>query len=249
MSTRLHARTKPARRPAARSRRPAGTRSVARTGRIRAAEKGPVTSPKKRPAKAAKKGPAARAKKVAPNRAAGRPAAVRRKSGGSGGRRNRVPVVFAAVFALVVLATSFPFTDLLHQHQQLSAEAAQLSELRHQNQLLSEQQNQLNSSAEIERLARQNYQLVTPGQTLYDILPPSGRASAALVGEPSVGDPADQPLVAPAEAPNMTPDPGLPQTPNAGGSTTGTSTAAASSPSQSTSSFLGRVVSTLEFWK
>jgi cell division protein FtsB len=160
-----------------------------------------------------------------------------------------MPVVLAAVFALVVLATSFPFTDLLNQHQQLSAEAAQLSELRHQNQLLSEQQNQLSSSAEIERLARQNYQLVAPGQTLYDILPPSGRASAALAGEPSVGDPADQPLVAPADAPNMTPDPGLPQTPSAGRTTTGTSSAAASSPPRTTSSFWGRVASTLEFWK
>jgi len=160
-----------------------------------------------------------------------------------------MPVVLAAAFALMVLATSFPFTDLFHQHQQLSAEAAQLSELRHQNQLLSEQQNQLNSSAEIERLARQNYQLVAPGQTLYDILPPSGRASAALAGEPSVGDPADQPLVAPADAPNMTPDPGLPQAPSAGRSTTGTSTAAASSTPPTTSSFWGRVASTLEFWK
>lgn len=249
MSTRLHARTKPARRRAAGSRRPAGTRSAGRTGTANRAKKGKVNPAKKRPAKAAKKGPANRAKKVAANGAAGRSAAARRKTGGAGSRRNRVPVVLAAVFALVVIATSFPFTDLLHQHQQLSAEVAQLSELRHQNALLSEQQSQLNSSTEIERLARQNYQLVAPGQTLYDILPPSGRTSAALVGEPSVGDPADQPLVAPADAPNMTPDPGLPQTQPAGRPTTGTSTAAASTPPRTTSSFWGRVVSTLEFWK
>jgi cell division protein FtsB len=241
VSTRLHARTKPVRRRATASRRPSGTRPAGRTARPNPA--------KKLGAKAAKKGPANRAKKGRATTPAGRSAAARRKTGGAGGRRTRMPVVLAAVFALVVLATSFPFTDLLHQHQQLSAEAAQLSQLRHQNQLLSEQQKQLNTSAEIERLARQNYQLVSPGQTLYDILPPSGRASAALVGEPSVGDPANQPLVAPADAPNMTPDPGLPQTPAAGRPTTGASTAAASAPPQTTSSFWGRVTSTLEFWK
>ncbi len=169
VSTRLHARTKPVRRRVTGSRRPAWTRPAGRTGRAKAAKN------KKERAKGAKKRPANPATKGLVDRAAGRWAAARRKTGGAGGRRNRMPVVLAAVFALAVLATSFPFTDLLHQHQQLSAEAAQLSQLRHQNQLLPEQQKQLNTSAEIERLARQNYQLVSPGQTLYDILPPSGR--------------------------------------------------------------------------
>ena len=173
----------------------------------------------------------------------------KRRPAGKAGKRNRLPVLLAAVIALVILGTSFPFTDLLHQHRQLSAEAAQLSALRQQNQLLAEQERQLGTSAEIERLARQNYQLVGRGQSLYEILPPSGKTSVAHAGQPSAGDPADQPLVPPADAPNMTPDPGLPTAQLSGSpSTGGRATTGATAP-RPASTFWGRVTSTLEFWK
>lgn len=158
-----------------------------------------------------------------------------------------MPVIVGAAVAAVILATSFPATELLGQHRQLSAEAAQLSSLRHQNSLLAEQRQQLNSNAEVKRLARQNYQLVAPGQALYDILPPAGQTTV-VPGAPTAGDPANQPLVAPAQAPNMSPDPGLPATtatapPGTGGST---STPA---PAKPAGGFWSRVGSTLEFWK
>jgi cell division protein FtsB len=166
-------------------------------------------------------------------------------------RRNRMPVLLAALAAVVLLATSFPLTVLYGQHHQLSAEATQLSQLHRQNALLAQQSQQLNSNAEVKRLARQNYQLVAPGQALYDILPAAGQA--ATPGAPSAGDPADQPLVSPSQAPNMSPDPGLPA------ATTGSGTAGTSSTSSSTSAsqapptvhggFWTRVRSTLEFWR
>jgi hypothetical protein len=168
--------------------------------------------------------------------------------------------------ALAVLGTSFPWSALLSQHGQLSASAAQLHTLTSENQLLAEQEQQLNSKAEIDRLARQDYQMVLPGQTLYDVLPPSGLSSSTPNG-PLSGDPGSQPLVAPANAPDMTPDPGLPQvsTATAGSGTPPGNVGAASAGSSSSggsgaasgrtvvapspSSFWSRVTKTLEFWK
>jgi hypothetical protein len=160
-------------------------------------------------------------------------------------------VILAGIAAVAILVTSFPLSVLLSQHKQLSAEAAQLSQLQHQNALLAEQRQQLNSNAEVKRLAQQEYQLVEPGQSLFVILPPTGQTTPTAPGSPTVGDPADQPVVDPADAPDMTPDPGLPQVtapataaaPSVGGSRPGGS--AAPVPS----SFWSRVSSSLEFWK
>ncbi|MGA3146379.1 MAG: septum formation initiator family protein [Acidimicrobiales bacterium] len=177
-------------------------------------------------------------------------------------RRSRIPVALAAAFALAVLATNFPLPTLLSQHHQLSAEAAQLHQVQSSNRALSEQNQQLNSTTEIDRLARQDYQLVLPNQTLYNVLPPSGKATSATAGRSASGDPGDQPLVSPADAPDMSPDPGLPRTPSTSGSTganggtgategaptDGASTGDAGAAS-SQSSFWSRVADTLEFWK
>jgi cell division protein FtsB len=157
-------------------------------------------------------------------------------------------VALGAAAAAVVLVTSFPLSVLLGQHRQMSAEAAQLSSVQHQNSLLGEQRLQLNSNAEVKRLARQNYQLVEPGQTLYLILPPAGKSELSTSGASAAGDPANQPLVAPAQAPNMSPDPGLPATivPATSGAGGQTSTTAVAKPS---GGFWSRVGSTLQFWK
>ncbi len=50
---------------------------------------------------------------------------------------------------------------------------------------------------------------MSPGQTLYDVLPPGGRSATTTPGSPTSGDPGNQPLVAPANAPNLSPDPNL----------------------------------------
>ncbi|HWE70109.1 MAG TPA: septum formation initiator family protein [Acidimicrobiales bacterium] len=169
-------------------------------------------------------------------------------------------MAIAALIALVILGTSFPAAALLKQHQQLASSSAQLQKLQHQNQLLSEQQTQLNSKAEIQRLARQDYQLVLTGQTLFNVLPPTGHSTTAVGSSPvsSPGDPGAQPLVSPANAPNMTPDPGLPQagtagstgTSSSGGSPANSSTGSSTgSPSASPGGFWHRVTTTLEFWR
>jgi len=178
-------------------------------------------------------------------------------------RRSRIPLALAALFSLAILGTSFPASALLAQHRQLSAASGQLSALQKENRSLAEQERQLSSNADIDRLARQDYQLVQPGQTLYDVLPPSGRSTPTASGGFASGDPGDQPLVDPANAPDMSPDPGLvQQTPTSGaagssGAKTGSSGSAVGGPSGSSgsaagtspSSFWSRVTNTLEFWK
>jgi cell division protein FtsB len=184
-----------------------------------------------------------------PDGRAGRPSAA---------RRNRITVGVAALVALVVLATSFPFSGLLSQHRQLSAAAAQLHQLQQANRALAEHQQQLNSKAAVEQLARERYQLVPPGSTLYEVLPPGGHRSTAAPGAPTSGDPGTQPVVAPANAPDLSPDPNLstPQPAGSGGATAtapkgGSSAPAAggSSRSSAPTSFWSRLSRTLEFWR
>lgn len=175
-------------------------------------------------------------------------------------RKRRVTVGVAAAFALVVLFFSFPFSTLISQHRELSAAAAQLAQARQENQQLAKQEKQLSSKAEIERRARQDYQLVEPGQTLYNLLPGPGNvaSSGGSSTETTAGDPGNQPLVSPSQAPDTAPDPGLPATPVAparsGGSAAGRSGGRLSSGGvsqlpPSPSSFWSRVGDTLEFWK
>ena len=76
----------------------------------------------------------------------------------------------------------------------------------------------------------------------------AGRSAASTPGVSSAGDPANQRLVAPAQAPNMSPDPGLPTTnvPASTGAVGQASTTVAAKPS---GGFWSRVGSTLQFWK
>jgi type II secretory pathway pseudopilin PulG len=157
----------------------------------------------------------------------------------------------ATVVALVIVGTSFPASALLSQHHQLASADAQLARVQHQNALLAEQEQQLNNKTEIQRLARQEYQLVLPGQSLFNVLPADGQPVATGGGTSSLGDPGSQPLVSPSNAPDMTPDPGNP-TSDATGTSTGTSPTTTTTPTSSGASvggFWHRVSTTLEFWK
>jgi cell division protein FtsB len=173
-------------------------------------------------------------------------------------RRRRTVVGVAAAIAVVVMAFSFPFSTLLSQHRQLSAAAAQLAAVRQENRQLLKQEKQLSSKAEIERRARQDYQLVEPGQTLYEILPGPGGSTGMGTAAGDVGDPGAQPLVPPSRASDLAPDPGLPAAPPpvSHGLDDVRSTGHGSGPGDSSgekpaspSSFWSRVGDTLEFWR
>ena len=176
-------------------------------------------------------------------------------------RRRRIPLALAVLIAMVLLATSFPLSTIFTQHHQMSAAAAQLSQLDRENQKLAEQRGQLNSNLAIQRLAREDYQLVSPGQTLYSVLPASGHVTSASAGQPTSGDPGYQPLVDPADAPDMSPDASLAQQQAAEAAAaaaakqaTSTATSGSASPSGASKApapggFFSRVTNSLEFWK
>ena len=97
----------------------------------------------------------------------------------------------SAVAVLVVLAVFvFPTRTYLGQRHQLDVAARQLRILDQQNSELSAEAAKLQTTAEIERIAREQYHLVRPGEHAFAILPapsppttipavvPSGHASS-----------------------------------------------------------------------
>jgi len=161
----------------------------------------------------------------------------------------------ALLVSALVLVVWFPAGALLHQRAAIGASAAELNRLKQQDKALTQEQKRLGSPSEIERIARQQYQLVNPGQRAYEVLPPttSGSASSSYSG-----DPAHQPLGSPSAASELPPGSG---TTSSAGSTTTTVPAArggahpaggagrSGAGGGSSTGFLGRVADTLEFWR
>jgi cell division protein FtsB len=195
---------------------------------VGAKNKGPAKEGKPRAKGSGKKADRASARRPAKHDSDGKS----RSSASPRLRRRRLMVVVAAVFAAAVLGTSFPASGLLAQHRQLTAANAAAHRLKSENKALAQEQQQLNSKAEIHRLARQSYQLVDPGQTAYNVLPPGGQ-STGKGGSGVTGDPGKQPLVAPANAAGMSPDPGLPTTSSTSPTTSSTNASSTSSSSSS----------------
>jgi cell division protein FtsB len=189
-------------------------------------------------ASAKKAPPRARATKVGP-------------PGGTGGRvgsvgRARLAFLGALVVSAIVLFAWFPASSLLSQRSNLTGAEAQLGALHTQDAALAQERKNLSDAGEIGRIAREQYQLVSPGQQAYQVLPPSGATAA---GTPYAGDPGADGPVTPSASPELPP----------GGVTTTTTTPAAPPPSShstgsgaaaSTSGgLLSRMAQALEFWR
>jgi len=129
--------------------------------------------------------------------------------------------VVTAVFMLVVW---FPLSTLWHQQSQINQTAAQIKALQSQEHALKSQAKTVDTKAAAIDLAREQYQLVSPNQSLIQVLPgdSAGQVSA------SSADPGLQPLVSPSSAT-------LPSVTHA-------------KASHSSRGFVSRLVHTLEFW-
>ena len=159
----------------------------------------------------------------------------------SSGDRRRGWMIFAtaSIAAVAMLAAWFPFSALVSQRHELSVAQAQLSDLARQDRALAREQANLSQPAEISRLARQQYQLVQPGQKYVQVLPPSG-APSALGGAPTPGDPGLAPLVRPSAVALL----------REGSSTRSSSSSnAPRSASSSSPGIVNRILGSLEFWK
>ena len=145
--------------------------------------------------------------------------------------RNHWMLPLAIVVAAVMLVGWFPAKALWHQQAQLNATLSEIHAVERQEALLKHESKTVDTAAAATRLARAQYQLVNPGQSLIQVLPgdSSGQVSANSV------DPGFQPLVSPTAAT----EPG----------TTSTSTPSSSSAHHHSNGFLSRLVHTLEFWR
>jgi hypothetical protein len=123
----------------------------------------------------------------------------------------------------------FPLTSIWHQQSQLSTTSAQINAIESQERALTSQAKSIDSKSAAILLAREQYQLVSPGQSLIQVLPGAGPGHV----DQSTGDPGLQPLVSPSSVSSLV-------TPR---------TSTKSTHSSSAKKFVSRLMRTLEFWR
>jgi hypothetical protein len=150
------------------------------------------------------------------------------------------------VTSALMLAAWFPFTSLLNQHRQVSQATAELSSLKAQDEALAHEQSALTSPSDVTRLAREQYQLLEPGQRLVQVLPPSGTPSQSGTGQaPFPGDPGLTKPVAPSAIALLPSTTTSTEPPHAASGTSGHPTTSASTKP----GLVQRILSTLSFWR
>lgn len=90
-------------------------------------------------------------------------------------------VVLLGALALTVSGI-LPFRQLVSQQRQIERTQDQLTALEQENQTLSEDIEMLGTDAEIERIAREQYGLVMPGEVAYVVVTP--RETQIIEGAP-----------------------------------------------------------------
>jgi cell division protein FtsB len=159
--------------------------------------------------------------------------------------RSRLVLLGAVAVSAVVLFAWFPAGSLLSQRSNLAGAQAQLSALRKQDAALAQEKKNLSAAGEIGRIARSQYQLVSPGQQAYEVLPPSGAAAA---GTPYAGDPGSHGPVAPSASAELPPGGVTTTTTPAAASTTAKGAPSAGTPAGGTG-LMSRMLHALEFWR
>lgn len=101
-------------------------------------------------------------------------------------RRARAWLLVSVLALLgVLLLAVFPARAWVTQRQERQKVAVALREMAAQNRSLEDQAGLLQRDAEIERLARKDYNLVRPGEEAFAILPPSTPGSAPAPAAPA----------------------------------------------------------------
>ena len=93
-------------------------------------------------------------------------------------RRTFIGLVLTGVLLAVLLTFVFPTRTFLAQRASIAGARQQLQVLDQQNAELGERAAKLRDDAEIERIAREQYNLVRPGEEAYAVLPPPGADEA-----------------------------------------------------------------------
>lgn len=150
--------------------------------------------------------------------------------------------------SVVAVVAWFPASALLSDRKALATVTSQLDTLRQQDRALTAERARLSQPAEIERIARQQYEMVSPGAQAYQVLPKTGQGANGT-GDPYPSDPGLQRPVAPsgtAQLPRGTLTDGV----GGPGATAGSS----GSPRRGNHrpagpGLFGRILHTLEFWR
>jgi cell division protein FtsB len=164
--------------------------------------------------------------------------------------RSRLAFLGAIVVAAVVLFAWFPAGSLLSQRSNLSNTEAELGALHQQDTALAQESKDLSDAGEIGRIAREQYQLVSPGQQAYEVLPPPSGSTSA--GTPYAGDPGSDGPVTPSAASELPPG-GLTTTTSAPPAPESHAHPVGAHPGTTTTTpsggFVARVMQSLEFWR
>lgn len=130
-----------------------------------------------------------------------------------------------AVIVGAILITWQPWHALIAQQEQINSLRSQIATLEAQQKALDEQSASLKDTEAVTGLARQQYQLVRVGQQLIQVVPKTKGGLADI----DAADPANDPLVAPADAITINPH--------------------GSRALESSGGFWTRLATTLEFWR
>ncbi|MCU0269639.1 MAG: septum formation initiator family protein [Acidimicrobiales bacterium] len=87
-------------------------------------------------------------------------------------RRLGAPLLAGVAVALVIVGGLFPTRTYLAKRQEVAEAEARLAGLEADNASLQARVEALDSDTEIERLAREDYGLVKPGEEVYRVVPP-----------------------------------------------------------------------------
>ena len=104
-------------------------------------------------------------------------------------RRRGWAVVVTLVAVGVLFVAVFPTRTWLGQRQELEATERRLKVLSSENAELAARVQRLNTDGEIERLAREQYNLVRPGEEAYAILPSAPAPRPAAPPPPAEEEP------------------------------------------------------------
>ena len=93
---------------------------------------------------------------------------------GSGARHSPLIAVVLIAALAVTLAGIFPFRQILAQNRQVENTEAKLNALQAENAALEDRIEALNTDVELERIAREEFGLVRPGEKGYTVESPPG---------------------------------------------------------------------------
>ena len=102
------------------------------------------------------------------------------------------PLVGSVLLVAMLFLFVFPTRTWVQQRDEIAAAEKRLEVLDEQNRKLSARVNELQTDAEVERIAREQYQLVRPGEEAYAILPaPGAPAEEEIASIDEALEPAD----------------------------------------------------------